>query len=227
MFPTSKEAIDVAKMLATPTSIKSSDENFLKQEFMRYIKNEDLSMIEFFVENSLVVLHDDYVDENSEDDEKFLSAFHYAVEINCNSLICLYLLKNIKNIDVINCYQESYLHILSKKPFYLNCIKYILENEELVASEINHQDRWGQTALHVALKKSGNFEIVKYLLKKGADSTIHDDEGTNPFFIAIDTKNYDAIKLFVEMYPELIEDLNSDRKTPLEMFLLALKYNPS
>ena len=53
---------------------------------------------------------------------------------------------------------------------------------------INYQNRYGNTALHIAAKK-GNFEVVKALVEKGANTTIKNNDGKTALDLAIESNN--------------------------------------
>jgi ankyrin repeat protein len=65
----------------------------------------------------------------------------------------------------------------SKRPEIMEFILSIPEDEG-EWFDINHQDRWGETPLHVAV--AGSSKCVKMLLKKGARRDIRDDAGQVP-----------------------------------------------
>ncbi len=61
----------------------------------------------------------------------------------------------------------SLIHLAAKKN-NLDLLKLLLSK----GIDINHQDNHGQTVLHIAAMQSGNNEILKYLLGKGADKSV-------------------------------------------------------
>lgn len=59
----------------------------------------------------------------------------------------------------------------------------IEENPEIV----NAQDKYGFTALHNAMPEE-EFEIIEYLIEKGADVEIQNEDGVTPLHLAAFTK---------------------------------------
>lgn len=67
-----------------------------------------------------------------------------------------------------------------------------------VINMLNHRNNNGDTALHVAVKKSNgssHLEVLKKVLDEGADPNIPDNEGNTPLDTAIKNKNNEVISL--------------------------------
>ena len=64
---------------------------------------------------------------------------------------------------------------------YTNVVEFLLKHEKL---DVNSQDYFGTTALHVAAR-NGYMEIAKLLLARGADVNLTDKEGETPLHNSI------------------------------------------
>ena len=60
------------------------------------------------------------------------------------------------------------------------CVSFLLSQPNI---EINALDIWGQTPLHIAVKK-GDCRIIKQLIVLGADTEIKSKEGYTPLELA-------------------------------------------
>jgi serine/threonine protein kinase/ankyrin repeat protein len=70
--------------------------------------------------------------------------------------------------------------------------------------DVNKRDNAGRTPLHIAVSGYSNLKIklVAYLLENGADKELCDNDGYCPFLYAICKEQLDAVKYFVERYPQ-------------------------
>mmetsp|Transcript_42480 Transcript_42480/g.73910 ORF Transcript_42480/g.73910 Transcript_42480/m.73910 type:complete len:113 (-) Transcript_42480:377-715(-) len=74
---------------------------------------------------------------------------------------------------------------------------------------INYQGASGRTALHLAVQK-GDYQFIRYLLKKGADVHIRDMRGLAPEDYADDPEVHD---MFVRYGPAVLPGLQTPSLT--------------
>jgi ankyrin repeat protein len=113
------------------------------------------------------------------------------------------------------------LHFAALHAKTIETITLILENKQV---DINHRDELGRTALHYAIEKK-NVEIVRCLVEKGADPTIHDHTGYTPFhFAAYFLTDTDVLGLLLETG---IVDINetTSKEGLTALHLEIIKYN--
>jgi len=85
----------------------------------------------------------------------------------------------------------------------------------LTKNDINEKDASGNTALHAAASV-GDVDLITYLLIKGADSTIVNDDGDTPLLVAMKNEKYGAARTLAEAGASLyIPD--ADGNTPLDL----------
>jgi ankyrin repeat protein len=80
-------------------------------------------------------------------------------------------------------YKEKTFVINKKmqKYFFKDLTRYILEEESKTDFFINHQDRFGNTALHCAVKCHAHPKIIKLLVKNGANRLIENNFGKKAY----------------------------------------------
>jgi len=75
--------------------------------------------------------------------------------------------------------------------------------------------RKGNTAIHYACLESFSTEIIEFLLKRGADSNILNDDGINPFWNICKMGNYNAFDMVLPRTFDLNIADNLEGHTPL------------
>lgn len=118
-------------------------------------------------------------------DENGWSAIHYAAQLNQNQII-----NYLKDIDTKCLTMETNL---KQMPFEISVIWakmepffYFIEPENIHMIDINHQDKYGDTALHHAVKKS-NYSIAHTLLQLDEiNLNILNGSGETPLHLAIE-----------------------------------------
>ena len=103
------------------------------------------------------------------------------------------LLENGANPNILDEDDESPLHL---------AIKSRHNNEKVVKLLIDHgsdinADEASNTVLHLAVKK-GYFEVVKYLLEKGANISSFNEDWETPLELAISGKDIETIKILID-----------------------------
>src|SRR5574344_783862 len=71
------------------------------------------------------------------------------------------------------------------------------KNMFLTKTDINEKDAAGNTALHAAAE-TGDADLVTFLLLKGANATLVNDDGDTPLLIAVKKQKYSAAHALAE-----------------------------
>ncbi|MEM7403053.1 MAG: ankyrin repeat domain-containing protein [Myxococcota bacterium] len=98
-------------------------------------------------------------------------------------LSCLLEQKQTK-VAALDNYQRTPLHWVAKNPRAQEMIDKLLQQ----GIDVNAQDRFGMTALHLAAKH-GNLQCVKKLIKEGAGIRTYDRFGNTPYTWALVNKH--------------------------------------
>jgi len=125
------------------------------------------------------------------------------------------------NISFLKTLNSSYIILIINiiiKIGHLDLLKYILENEELKSYiDVDGQDRNGECPLITAYL-SDSMEIFQYLLNYGANSHIKTKEGKYLLYLAIQHKNYMAIKYLLKRNL-LLEEESTEANTLTQLIL--------
>lgn len=83
----------------------------------------------------------------------------------------------------------SPLELLFESEYLLKIASFLFVNELVTPENIDNRDAmYGRTLLHWAAGDSKHYNVVKFLLDKGANSKIRDKNGLSPYEYAIETK---------------------------------------
>ncbi|KAL7304063.1 hypothetical protein TKK_0003527 [Trichogramma kaykai] len=107
-----------------------------------------------------------------------------------------------------------------------------ISNEENKPVEVDARDKLGRTPLHLALAK-GSGQVVKYLLKLGADPNLADEDGFSPLHV-ISKDRYDDDELLKAAFfdtskkvdrPVQVDVQDKNGRTPLQWAVANLFLN--
>ena len=95
-------------------------------------------------------------------------------------------------------------------------------------------EKSGDYPIHVA-SRGGNEEMVKFLLRKGANLTLTNGKGNSPIQSAVLSGHYKVLKLMLQKQPNLVKERDKDKRSLLylatmigkvQMIKEILTYNP-
>lgn len=128
------------------------------------------------------LLADNNADVNIQD-QKLNSPFLYACARGLIEIVKL-TYKTADTINVLNIYGSNALIAASEKG-HLGTVKFLLENTDINVNHINHLSWTALLETVILGYDSYNYiEIVKLLLKHGADKNIKDNKGNNALYYA-------------------------------------------
>ncbi|XP_014226784.2 ankyrin-3-like [Trichogramma pretiosum] len=122
------------------------------------------------------------------------------------------------------------LHTVCKYAVDEDRVRMLIEisNEENKPVEVDARDKLGRTPLHLALAR-GNGNVVKYLLKVGADPNLADEDGLSSLHLIIQNRYDDdkLLKLFFDTSkqvdrPVQVDVQNNNGWTPLQWAIAYL-----
>ncbi|ORX42663.1 ankyrin [Piromyces finnis] len=146
------------------TNIKSSNGG-ISLHYACKSKNDNVNLVKYLIEAI-------GLDINIKDRHEKIP-FHYAC-YKGNENIVKYLIKNGVDPRIKNDYGRMSLHfVCGAEKENINLVKYLIED---IGLDINIQNKDGCTPLHYACEQ-GNENIVKYLIEKGADTSIKNNNG--------------------------------------------------
>jgi cytohesin len=145
---------------------------------------------------------------------------HWAIRGKYCDINARHLIRKGADPTIANKKGDTPLHLAAYFPSShakeIETIDLILENEQV---DINSRGKNGWTALHRAIRAS-NVITVCYLLKKGADLNVADENGATPLHLAAETEYYsyettDLIDIILETGKCNINGVDNDGRTPL------------
>ena len=107
------------------------------------------------------------------------------------------LLKNGGNPHILGYGKNSILHLIASNDSNAKDFVKIIELPEMGQIDVNFQNNLGDTPLHDAVEQSGNVEVVRTLLKMGAEKNIKNNEGFTPYELALHFKHTEIAKIFM------------------------------
>ncbi|KAL7307157.1 hypothetical protein TKK_0000881 [Trichogramma kaykai] len=134
------------------------------------------------------------------------------------------LLRRGADVNLANNEGSTPLHISSKGYGRFDTTKMLLDDEEC---EVDARDRWGNTALHLALGHSQS-RAAESLLRRDADPNAANEEGETPLHVVCAMyRSNDLLEMFFEVNDDIQKIVQVDAKdklgdTPLH---LALRLN--
>ncbi|XP_014229962.1 ankyrin-1-like [Trichogramma pretiosum] len=134
------------------------------------------------------------------------------------------LLRRGADVNLANNEGSTPLHISSKGYGRFDTTKMLLDNEEC---KVDVRDKWGNTALHLALGHSQT-RVAKSLLRRDADPNAANEEGETPLHVVCAMyRSNDLLEMFFEVNDDIRKIVRVDAKdkkgnTPLH---LALRLN--
>jgi uncharacterized protein len=105
---------------------------------------------------------------STDDDEE--TPLHLAAEKGHESIVRMFLTANSDLLTCTNCRWETPLHLASRN--HQKGVALILLLASSDKTYVNRQNRFGETALHLAVRNQANIEYVQLLLDAGADPSI-------------------------------------------------------
>lgn len=107
--------------------------------------------------------------------------------------VLLRLLQQQAQATALDHYRRTPLHWAAKNPQAHEVIRLLLQ----AGIDVNTQDRFGMTALHLAAKH-GNLPCVKQLIEAGAGTRIYDAFGNTPYAWALTNKHKKVAELLTK-----------------------------
>ena len=163
------------------------------------IKNKHLDIVQYLIENGADIMN------NCTTNRHIYPELHYAV-INHDIKMIKYLTspyflslsekhKNIINVTDIN--NATPIHVCCtsiRQNNKLEILKYLIE----IRIDINGQDCYGNTALHIVSRQiHDNIEIIKCLINNGININIQNKEGNTALHLVANS-NFEKIKYLID-----------------------------
>lgn len=175
--------------------------------------NSNLDVIEYVLENKLYedINEVDYVGRN---------ALYYCAYSNTNLEVFKLLIK--KGCNIYGNKEDSVLHAAIEN-HNLELVKFIVTKYRKIG--INDYDSSGFTPLLLAMKDSGNLEIIDFLIKNGADIKLKTADGVydSVVHLAIQANQFDYVDYLLKN--NLVEDINYINARGYSPLHTALLYN--
>ena len=191
-------------LLILTFAVGNAQEN--NQEIFDIVKNNDLILIEQFLENGTSV--------NIQDSNNW-TLLHYACRDGRDSITSLLLAKGANpNIQTNNGYTPLFLSAYNG---HINIFEYLLDNnadidirtnDGTAVWEITNKDNW--TLLHYA-SKGGSDSIVSLVLNKGANPNTQTNKGWTPLILAAYNNNIVACFILIKNNADINLKDNSNK----------------
>jgi len=206
------------KEVAYKTLLDSIDKHG-KTLFMNGIINHKTDIIDFFITKNLDVNSVDYTERQ---------ALYYAAQTN-NYSLCKELVARKSDLHAVDSYSNTLLHAASS----LNYLAHALYKETALNNyyktvsflidqglDVNAKDEDGGTPLMLACRQStANLEVIKLLIKSGANINEEDDFGFNALLGAIEYNHVDIAKLLLKhnatITTKIVESIKSEEMVSL------------
>ncbi|CAB0040225.1 unnamed protein product [Trichogramma brassicae] len=147
------------------------------------------------------------------------SVLHVAVENALDSGIMEMLLRGSADPNLVNKKGLTPLHIIAKVDFDCEIVELFFQiNDELNQPvQINARDKLGNTPLHLALEYSYKKKMFEVLLRKGADPTLANNEGSTPLHVICKSGYFDDFaEIFFKVNGELNQRVQVDARDNLD-----------
>lgn len=181
-----KKAIEDQDLNLAKSLIKET--NFFNKDFrlLKYRNTNLLHLAAFFnIKNNLDLI----IKSNDINSETKFGNTALTIAMQKNNLKIIQKLLYLKNTLNINHFGENKLTVLHKAAQF-NSIRSLSEIMPYASSElINSQNKYGETALHIAAYK-GYVEIIELLIKFNANIFLKNKTGMSPLELALSKKNY-------------------------------------
>ncbi|XP_014231506.1 ankyrin-1-like isoform X1 [Trichogramma pretiosum] len=208
---------------------KGADVNLANEEgstpLHNVCKGERVSFLKSFLKNAEEVNQSVRLDAR---DKLGNAPLHLALRFNKDPEVPELLLKKGADANLANEEGSTPLHIICKRE-RVSFLKSFLKNAEEVNQSVrlDARDKFGNAPLHLALQFNADPEVPEFLLKKGADVNLANEEGSTPLHIICEKESVSRLKLFLKNAEEVnqsvqIDAWNNEGNTPLH---LAIKCN--
>uniref|UniRef100_A0ABD2WAU0 CARD domain-containing protein n=1 Tax=Trichogramma kaykai TaxID=54128 RepID=A0ABD2WAU0_9HYME len=149
-------------------------------------------------------------------------------EGNQNQVVKL-LLRNDANPNLANAEGSTPLHILCENPYdqhELAEVFFKITNEKHQIVQVDALDKFGKTPLHYAMANGNKMQIVRVLLRNGAEPNVASNDGSTPLhiFCARGDDDDNLTKIFLGISDELrrpvqLDTQDKEGNTPLHLTL--------
>ena len=107
------------------------------------------------------------------------------------------LLKNGANPHILGYNKISILHLIAGNDSNAKDFVKIVELPEMAQIDVNVQNDFGDSPLHDAVEQSGKADVVRTLLKMGAEKNIKNKAGFTPYEMALHLEHTEIAKIFM------------------------------
>ena len=203
----------------TPLHIATRKGNMEYIEIMRNCKKESkLFKNQAVKEDSMKKVDQTKKEENDKDDKESEKRFRELVKVtDLENNTALHIAAEYKHFEILKillscCINHKPANRIGRTPLHVaaefgdkDCLESIinhvnLRNQRLgIRKKINldGKDLQGKTPLQLAVENGRNM-AVEYLMKAGADVSIHDNDGRNALELAIEKNNKTVIEIIIE-----------------------------
>ncbi|MCF6808495.1 ankyrin repeat domain-containing protein [Thiotrichales bacterium 19S9-12] len=130
------------------------------------------------------------------------------------------------DINQINDDGRTLLHLIIADDDESGIAKFLIEEDGRIDLNLNLQDHWGQTVLHLAINQ-GLEEIAMILAKdKRVNINLKNQWGNSPLHRAAEQGMTDVVEILIEKREAKINDINNAGQTPLELIAIRFDRGP-